>query len=202
MFQLHKFEPGTFPVTITINIHVLWENDLGRATKSGYSAAKKKAKRSTWRMRLVGQCILGNWQVRSHVFFPSSHTISNYKYIFRAADLYPIEGGLILLSGFRLPGFGCKICIYMGEYSSSCGVRWQMNKWTDCRVFWYLILVGKCGVWMCGRKCHVFLLSLSPSTSLWEAQKSSFTHLVHRHCQHTWPVSLRLQGGRGVKPTE
>ena len=93
-------------------------------------------------------------------------------------------------------------CIYMGESSSSCGARWQTDKWTDCRVFWYLILVGNCGVWMCGRKCHVFLLSLSPSTSLWEAQKSSFTHLVHRHCQHTWPVSLRLQGGRGVKPTE
>lgn len=143
MFQLHKSY-------VPHHHHHPHSRSAGKRPRPGNEKcllrSQKKAKRSTWRMRLVGQCILGNWQVRSHVFFPSSHTISNYKYIFRAADLYPIEGGLILLSGFRLPGFGCKICIYMGEYSSSCGVRWQMNKWTDCRVFWYLILVGKCGV--------------------------------------------------------
>ena len=66
---LVKSDPGfhwDVPVTqvpvfpITIHIHVPG-NDLGRATKSGYSAAKKKPSAARVRMRLVGQCILGNW---------------------------------------------------------------------------------------------------------------------------------------------
>lgn len=136
MFQLHKSLRSSSPSPSTFTF-------CGKTTSAGQRKVatpqpKKKPSAARVRMRLVGQCIfLWNWQVRSHVFFHSSRWISNYKYIFRAADLYPIEGGWILLS------VGSKTCIYVGEY--------QMNKWTDCRVFWYLILVGKCGVWICGR---------------------------------------------------